>query len=230
MVFKKGNKINKGRIPWNKWKKWSNKIKQKISQSHKGLISPRKGVKLLQKTKDKISIQAKLRLKDKTKHPLYGKKHSKKSRKKMSISHKKTWDNGKVHGLLGKPRINKIKQKIRIKVRKYALSHPEEYRQKAINSLKKQSKNKTSKAEIVLKKYLKNKKIKHIHHYEYPLGIADFYLPNRNLIIQCYGSYWHSKPDYIKRDKKQNKWFRENNYKLLILNSEKILKEGVYDV
>jgi len=90
--------------------------------------------------------------------------------------------------------------------------------------------NKISKAELKVKEQLEFNKIKFIHQYPYPLGVADFYLSNLNLIIQCYGDYWHSKSDYIERDKKQNKWFTDNGYNVLILNSEKILEDGIKGV
>jgi len=84
---------------------------------------------------------------------------------------------------------------------------------------------KISKAELKLKEYLEKNKIKFIHQYPYPLGVADFYLPDKNLIIECYGTYWHSRSDYIKRDKKQQKWLEKNRYKILILCSEDITKK-----
>ena len=76
----------------------------------------------------------------------------------------------------------------------------------------KQKINRISKAEIKIKEWLENKDIKFIMQYIYPLGIADFYLPEYKTIIQCYGSYWHSLPSYKERDKKQNQWFNDNGY------------------
>jgi very-short-patch-repair endonuclease len=88
------------------------------------------------------------------------------------------------------------------------------------------AKSKISKAELLLKKQLEKNNIEFIHQYPYPLGVADFYLPKQNLIIECYGSYWHSKPDYIKRDKRKNNWLQKNNYNVLILCSEDINKNS----
>ena len=92
-----------------------------------------------------------------------------------------------------------------------------------IISTLKQSKSKVSKAELILKNYLEENNIKYIHQYPFKLGVADFYLPNKNLIVECYGSYWHSKPDYIVRDKNKNQWLEDNGYNILILNSEDII-------
>jgi very-short-patch-repair endonuclease len=89
----------------------------------------------------------------------------------------------------------------------------------------KQKINRISKAEIRVKEYLESKNIKFIMQYVYPLGIADFYLSDYKIIIQCYGSYWHSLPSYIERDKKQNQWFKDNGYKIIILNSERVLED-----
>lgn len=92
-----------------------------------------------------------------------------------------------------------------------------------INMQKKQG-GKISKAELKVKEYLEKKKINFISQYPYPIGIADFYLTKQNLIIECYGSYWHSKSDYIKRDKRQQNWLKKNGYNILILCSEDVLK------
>lgn len=90
--------------------------------------------------------------------------------------------------------------------------------------------NKISRAELKVKEYLESNNIPFIMQYVYPLGFADFYLPKNNLIIQCYGTYWHSLPKYIERDEKQNRWFKDNGYNILILNSERVLKEGIKEV
>ena len=101
----------------------------------------------------------------------------------------------------------------------------ESFVKNGINMQRKQG-GKPSKGELKVKKYLKDNNIKFIHQYPYKLGIADFYLSNKHLIIQCYGEYWHSKPDYIKRDKLQNSWLNDNGYKGLIILSEDINKSN----
>ena len=94
-------------------------------------------------------------------------------------------------------------------------------------SLIKLKKVKRSKAEFIVEKYLKNRKIKFKTQYKYSLGIADFYLLEKNLIIECNGNYWHSKPEVKERNKQQYKWVKENNYNLLIISSEDIVKNKI---
>lgn len=239
MVFKKGNKygFKKGCIPWSKGKRLSNEHKMKISETRKKLIKegkiipPMLNIRLSNETKKKMSIKAKERLKDKTKHPMFGKHFSYESRQKMSKSHKECYKNGKIHGMLGKTHSINAKKLISKRAkRQYIEEGREAYIQRGIKGLLKQSKSKVSKAELKLRDYLIDKNLNFIHQYKYPLGIADFYLPNKNLIIQCYGDYWHSKRNYIKRDKVQNEWFKNNGYKVLILSSEKIMKGEIYGI
>ena len=45
----------KKRIPWNKGKKWSNEVKQKISETMRGQKAHNLGIPHSTKTKDKIS-------------------------------------------------------------------------------------------------------------------------------------------------------------------------------
>lgn len=141
-------------------------------------------------------------------------KHSDKTKKKISESKKGTTSHRKGITLeqeYGKERADKIRKK---------------YIQNAINTLNKLKKTKISKAELILKKHFEQNNIKHIHQWKYELGVADFYLPQMNIVIECDGIYWHSKPDYIKRDKKQRDFLQNNGYNVLSLSSEKIVENG----
>lgn len=95
--------------------------------------------------------------------------------------------------------------------------------QNGINSIRKSGKLKISKAELKLKDYLIQNNINHIHQFQYKYGIADFYLPDNNLIIECNGSYWHSRPDYIERDKRKIAYLTSQGFNVLTLNSEDIM-------
>jgi len=83
---------------------------------------------------------------------------------------------------------------------------------------------KISKAEIVFKDYLDKYEIEYIHQYKYLLGISDFYLPNKNLIIECDGKYWHSFEHAKQKDIKKREWLQNNNYNVLVLSSEQIMQ------
>ena len=84
--------------------------------------------------------------------------------------------------------------------------------------------------ELKLKNELLKRKIKFIHPYRIKNHIADFYIPKYNLIIECDGKYWHSKPKDIKRDRKHNIIMRNGGYYVKRLKGNSILKNKVnYD-
>lgn len=51
---------------------------------------------------------------------------------------------------------------------------------------------------------------------------ADFYLPNRNLIIECDGSYWHRDIKIKERDKRKDKFLQALGYKIIRFSEESI--------
>lgn len=139
-------------------------------------------------------------------------KHTQETKDKISASKKGTVSFRKGTTLIdeyGKERADKIREK---------------YRANAINTLNKLKVSKVSKAELILKNYFKRNNFKYVHQWKYKLGVADFYLPDYNMIVECDGSYWHSKPDYIKRDKVKREWLKQNGYAVLVLTSENITK------
>ena len=85
---------------------------------------------------------------------------------------------------------------------------------------------KTSKAELIFKKWLENSGVNFIHQWRYKLGIADFYLPDIKLVIECDGKYWHSKPDYTERDKKKREYLKSIGIDVVPLQSEIIVENG----
>lgn len=60
--------------------------------------------------------------------------------------------------------------------------------------------------------------------------LVDFYLPDRNLVIECDGKYWHSLPEVAKRDRKKNYWLHKNGYKYLRLGEDAIRKDATQTV
>lgn len=100
-------------------------------------------------------------------------------------------------------------------------------RQNAINTLYKFKKSKISKAELKVKEFLDNNKIKYEQQWRYKYGVADFFIPSKNLVLECYGKYWHTKPDYVKRDIIKNKYLFDNGYNVLIIWSEDIMDNKI---
>ena len=82
---------------------------------------------------------------------------------------------------------------------------------------------KISKAEIKVEKWLVKNEISFVSQWSYKYGVADFYIPDKNLVLECYGKYWHNLPNYKERDKKKNAWLLNNNYNLKIVWSEDVL-------
>ena len=44
--------------------------------------------------------------------------------------------------------------------------------------------------------------------------LVDFYLPERNLIIEVDGDYWHRKPKIMVKDRQKNGWMHHNGYRI----------------
>lgn len=57
-----------------------------------------------------------------------------------------------------------------------------------------------------------------------PIGpwLVDFYLPQRNLVIECDGRYWHSLPKRQKLDRQKDYWLETRGYKIVRLGEDAI--------
>lgn len=66
--------------------------------------------------------------------------------------------------------------------------------------------------EIAIENELKRRNISYVKQYPIKVFIADFYLPDYNLIIECDGDYWHTLDHQIKKDKRKNKYYRTLGY------------------
>jgi very-short-patch-repair endonuclease len=61
-----------------------------------------------------------------------------------------------------------------------------------------------------------------VKQYPYEIGIADFFVPESNLIIECDGDYWHNLSAYIKRDMRKTEWLENNDYLVLRFKESEI--------
>jgi len=92
----------------------------------------------------------------------------------------------------------------------------QKYRENALRTLKILQKKKSSGIERKTEKILKKYKI--IYETQKSLlGITrvDFYIPGLNTIVYCDGDYWHNLPNYIERDKRQNRLLKKAGYTVL---------------
>lgn len=123
------------------------------------------------------------------KNGMFGKRHSKETKLKISISQKKRWKNNR-------KRLSNI----------------------VINNLKIRPTKPEKTVQTLLKKL-------NLIYYKYTgdgtLGVGgffpDFINKKDNKIIEVYGDYWHTKKEWIERDKRRLKAYKNLGYKLLII-------------
>jgi len=108
----------------------------------------------------------------------------------------------------------------------------EQYVQRGINSVLKMKKCDTL-PEVMVEKKLKDNNINYIKQYKVcNKYLVDFYLPDKNIIIEVFGDYWHVNPNIYGYDKKplneyqkskvnkdelKIKTLKSNGYELFIL-------------
>ena len=96
----------------------------------------------------------------------------------------------------------------------YAIRMRKKMKAVMINTIKEMGKNDT-KIEKMVENMLLFNNILYVKQFKYELGVADFWLPNSNLIIECDGDYWHSLPGYSERDENQTSWLENNDFFVL---------------
>ena len=55
---------------------------------------------------------------------------------------------------------------------------------------------------------------------------ADFYLPKRNLVIECDGEYWHMNQEIKLRDQRKDKLLQQMGYNILRLSGQDIINNN----
>lgn len=56
-------------------------------------------------------------------------------------------------------------------------------------------------------------------------GWADFYIPKTNTVIECDGTYWHSRPGALEKDKRRDEFYAKNGIRVLRLPERDINKK-----
>ena len=217
-IGNKGKSRGKGRI-------FTIEHRKNMSKSHIGLNNWTKGRHHSKKAKEKISIANKGRkLSEETKLKLKGRIVSEETRKKLSKSHKgwippKSWYQKRV----GQKRNEITKERMK----NSSLKGWKEGR----HYLSKKSSN--TSIEVKIQNFLKDLNIEffthqylHIEH-DYQV---DIFIPSLNLIIECYGNYWHKYPVGREIDNLRCKELREKGYKLLVLWESEVKVMNVDDL
>lgn len=52
--------------------------------------------------------------------------------------------------------------------------------------------------------------------------LCDFYIPSARLVIECDGTYWHSKAEQVFKDVRRDAWLKSHGYQVLRLSEDKI--------
>jgi very-short-patch-repair endonuclease len=196
-------------------------------------IKSRKGKKMSEETKRKIAEKAKERwenpdFRDKMKpvvkengskstgpgqlNPMYGRNHTEETKNKISK--------------LAKERIKKRPELIEnlSKAFKEKMKDPE-FKHKMMEHLN-NIQSPTS-IELAVAKVFDNMGINYESQKIIGPCIADFYLPDINLVVECDGDYWHNLPKTIKKDKWRDNWLRKNGYEIVRIPEHEI-KQDVY--
>lgn len=88
-------------------------------------------------------------------------------------------------------------------------------------------KNKNTDIEILMEEILIKTGLNYQSQYVIPkIGIADFYIPEQNLLIFCDGEYWHNFPYGKFRDRRQMEQLKKLEYQVLRLWGKEIKKLG----
>ncbi len=122
----------------------------------------------------------------------------------------------------GRKKTEEHKRKIRDSNLKVAHIH----RQRTIDFLKSGGMpNKETSIERMFKEELERQKINYEFQKPFDIGIADFFIPDKNIFIFCDGNYWHNYPNGKARDTKQVKYLQNKGYKAIRIWETDIKKD-----
>jgi len=185
---------------------------RKISEEHKLLLSKLyKGIPLTKERKLKIS------------KALTGKKLSKEHIDKLRVSH-----TGEIQT---KERIiNQQNSRRKNGWFKNLEKTKEKMRLKRVEIMKTGGAQRNTKPELIVKKFFDENDVIYIQQWKYKYGIADFYLPKFNTIIEVDGNYWHSKPEVMIRDKLHTEYLIRNGYAVIRISDKELTTDRLDDM
>ncbi len=77
--------------------------------------------------------------------------------------------------------------------------------------------------EIIVEAFLRALEVEYEAQKHIGWWIVDFYVPGKNLIIECDGDYWHGKPEVQARDVRKDAYFARKGYQVLRLLGSQIM-------
>jgi len=206
-------------------------LKIYLSENYSGDNSPIKGRERSKEHCESLSIAAKERLKDKTKHPMYGRHHTKETKAKVSKIRKEQgnfWD-GKHHTEESKKKISETRIKRKVAVGKNNGMFGKTHTPEAIKKIF--SHKKMNKLEKIVADVLDKANIKYYFQFfitENDICKSyDFKIKGRPIILEIDGDFWHNNTKTIKQknrflyyeqtqknDKIKNEMAKRNGYEL----------------
>ena len=76
--------------------------------------------------------------------------------------------------------------------------------------------------ELIVGNILRDAGVDYVSQFRVGRYVCDYFVPSRNLIIECDGSYWHSIPKVKERDNRKNEYLESRNYRILRLGESEI--------
>jgi len=206
--------------------------RMRMSAAHKGKPLSEKHRKKLKEAHSSGEVRKKISLALKgNRNPNFGKPRSDEIKKKISESLK-----GRISPMLGRHHTLETKRKISEaqkgkKGNMFGKKQPEEVRNKIKQArLRQRFPVIDSSLERKVEEQLRTYGI--IYEHPWILGSryqCDFYIPSLNLIIECDGSYWHSRPKSQVRDKEKDTFARDCGFKMLRL-SEPVIRSLDFNI
>lgn len=80
--------------------------------------------------------------------------------------------------------------------------------------------------EIAIQAVLDALGIEYVKEHQIGRFFADFYIPSRQLVIECDGAYWHSLPGAAEADKERDEWITTQGYRVIRLAQVDIQRDA----